>query len=123
MNKTILKSLFKCILWGLVWTVILFILANILVSLKGFLLKDVLFIEGIIFIMLGIFSCIGGNPMGLSLQSLGQNNCQYNTNANLEVSKMENSNKYKFKNTISISTSSVSLILSGTVCILINYII
>ncbi len=123
MNKTILKSLFKCILWGLVWSIILFIIANILVNLKGFLLKDVLFIAGIIFIMLGIFSCIGGNPMGLSLQSLGQNNAQYNTNANLEVSKMENSNKYKLKNTISISTSSVSLILAGAVCVLINYII
>ena len=96
MNKNLLKSLEKCILWGVIWSIILFIIANILVNLKGFLLKDVLFIEGIIFIMLGIFSCIGGNPMGLSLQSLGQNNAQYNTNANLEVSKMENSNKYKF---------------------------
>lgn len=123
MNKNLLKSLEKCILWGVIWSIILFIIANILVNLKGFLLKDVLFIEGIIFIMLGIFSCIGGNPMGLSLQSLGQNNAQYNTNANLEVSKMENSNKYKLKNTISISTSSVSLILAGAVCVLINYII
>ena len=123
MNKNLLKSLEKCILWGVIWSIILFIIANILVNLKGFLLKDVLFIEGIIFIMLGIFSCIGGNPMGLSLQSLGQNNAQYNTNANLEVSKMENTNKSNFKNTISISINTVSLILAGIACIITNYII
>ena len=123
MNKTLLKSLEKCILWGVIWTIILFIIANILVNLKGFLLKDVLFIEGIIFIMLGLFACIEGNPMGLSLQSMGQNNAQYTTNANLEVSRMENANKSNLKNTISVSINTVSLILAGIVCIVINYII
>lgn len=123
MNKTLLKSLSKCILWGAIWTVILLIIGNILANLKGFLLKDVLFIEGIIFIMLSIFSCIGGNPMGLSLQSLGQNNPQYNTNANLEVSRMENNNKSSLKNTISISINTVSLIFAGIACVIINYII
>lgn len=123
MNKTLLKSLEKCILWGVIWTIILFIIANILVNLKEFLLKDVLFIEGIIFIMLGLFACIGGNPMGLSLQSMGQNNAQYTTNANLEVSKMESTNKSNFKNTISVSINTVSLIFAGIVCIVINYII
>lgn len=123
MNKILLKSLGKCILWGIIWTIILFIIGNILVNLKGFLLKDVVFIEGIIFIMLGVFACISGNPMGLSLQSLGQNNTQYNTNANLEVSKIENTNKSNFKNTISISINTVSLILAGIACIIINYII
>ena len=123
MNKTLLKSLSKCILWGAIWTVILLIIGNILANLKGFLLKDVLFIEGIIFIILGIFSCIGGNPMGLSLQSLGQNNPQYNTNANLEVSRMENNNKSSLKNTISISINTVSLIFAGIACVIINYII
>lgn len=123
MNKTLLKSLEKCILWGVIWTIILFIIANILVNLKGFLLKDVLFIEGIIFIMLGLFACIGGNPMGLSLQSMGQNNAQYTANANLEVSKMESTNKSNLKNTISVSINTVSLILAGIVCIVINYII
>ena len=109
MNKTLLKSLEKCILWGVIWTIILFIIANILVNLKGFLLKDVLFIEG--------------NPMGLSLQSMGQNNAQYTANANLEVSKMESTNKSNLKNTISVSINTVSLILAGIVCIVINYII
>ena len=123
MNKTLLKSLEKCILWGVIWAIILFIIANILVNLKGFLLKDVLFIEGIIFIMLGLFACIGGNPMGLSLQSMGQNNAQYTSNANLEVSKMESINKSNFKNTISVSINTVSLILAGIVCLIINYII
>ncbi|MDO5779293.1 MAG: hypothetical protein Q4Q02_02100 [Clostridium sp.] len=123
MNKTLLKSLEKCILWGVIWTIILFIIANILVSLKGFLLKDVLFIEGIIFIMLGLFTCIGGNPMGLSLQSLGQNNSQYTANANLEVSRIENANKSNFKDTISVSINTVSSMFAGIACIIINYII
>lgn len=32
---------------------------------------------GTIFVMLGVFASIGGNPMGLSLQSMGQSNAQY----------------------------------------------
>jgi len=40
-------------------------------------------------IILGALSSIGGNPMGLSLQALGQTNAQYVANANLEVTKKE----------------------------------
>ena len=123
MNKTLLKALEKCILWGVIWAIILFIIANILVNLKGFLLKDVLFIEGIIFIMLGLFACIGGNPMGLSMQGLGQNNAQYIANANLEVSKMEKDKTNNIKTTISAGLSTVSLIIGGLLVIAINFII
>ncbi|WP_294385426.1 hypothetical protein [uncultured Clostridium sp.] len=57
------------------------------------------------------------------LQPLGQNNTQYATNANLEVLKMENSNKSNLKSTIRMSLNTVSLIFAGITCILINYII
>lgn len=124
MNKDTIKALIKCIGWGILWTVVLVVIALILSQAKGYLLKDVLFIEGIIFVMLGIFASIGGNSMGLSLQSMGQNNAQFSANANLEVSKMESEkNRRISKTTITSSVSTVSFIFAGIASIIINYII
>ena len=124
MNKDTVKALTKCIVWGILWTVILVVIALILSKIKGYLLKDVLFIEGIIFVMLGIFASIGGNPMGLSLQSMGQNNAQFTSSANLEVSKMESEKTRGIsKTTITSSLSTVSFIFAGIASIIINYII
>lgn len=124
MNKDTVKALIKCIGWGILWAVFLVIVALIISKTKGYFLKDVLFIEGIIFVILGIFASIGGNPMGLSLQSMGQNNTQFSASSNLEVSKME-SEKTKgiSKITIVSSVSTVSFIFAGIASIIINYII
>lgn len=124
MDKNVLKSLGKCIAFGLAWTALLFIVALILSKTKGYLLKDVLFIGGILFILLGILSSVGGNSMGLSLQSLGQNNAQFNSSSNLEVSKIEKERTNGIsKVTISASISTASLVLAGIFSIVINYII
>ena len=86
--------------------------------------KDVLFVEGMVVIILGIFSGISGNSTGLSLQGMGQNNAQYVSNVNLETLKME---KEKTKNNltpnISIGLNMVSLIIGGAICIIIEFII
>ena len=71
----------------------------------------------------GVLSSIGGNPMGLSMQGLGQNNAQYIANANLEVSKMEKDKTNNIKTTISAGLSTVSLIIGGLLVIAINFII
>lgn len=126
MEKEQIKSLFKCMLWSVVWSVILFLSALVIVNFTEFILKDVLFIEGIIFIVLGILSSIGGSPIGTSLYSLGQNNAQYISGANIESLKrdndMNNTNE-QLKNTLRMSVSMVSLILAGIICIIINFII
>jgi len=86
-------------------------------------LKDILFIEGIILVILGVSSFLGGNPTGLSLQGLGQTNAQYIANANLEVTKMEKEKTNTIKNNFKTNISTVSLVIGGIICIIINFII
>ncbi|GAA0071173.1 hypothetical protein UT300003_26970 [Clostridium sardiniense] len=124
MDKIQVKSLIKCVIWGIVWAAILFVAAIVISKYTEHVFKDVLFIEGIIFVIIGIFSCVGGDPMGVSLQGLGQNNAQYIGSANLEISKMEKDRgRNRFKTTISASISMISLIIGGILCIIINFII
>ena len=111
------------VLFGIIWGIVLFGVALIITNFKDYELRDVLFVEGIIFVVGGVLSSIGGNPMGLSMQGLGQNNAQYIANANLEVSKMEKDKTNNIKTTISAGLSTVSLIIGGLLVIAINFII
>ena len=108
MEKSILKTIGKCVIFGIIWGIVLFGVALIITNFKDYELRDVLFVEGIIFVVGGVLSSIGGNPMGLSMQGLGQNNAQYIANANLEVSKMEKDKTNNIKTTISAGLSTVS---------------
>ena len=123
MDKDILKNIRKCTILGFIWAILLFVIAFLITTLKDYNLKDVLFIEGIAFVAFGILSCIGGNPLGLSIQDLGQNNAQYIANSNLEVTKLEKANTKNIKNTLSIGLSTISLVLAGVLVIIINFII
>ena len=93
MNKNLVSTLFKSILFGIVWASIAFVLAIILVKLKHYNLKDILFIEGIVLIAISILSSIGGNPTGLSMQ--GINNPTLTSYANLEITKAERKKSYE----------------------------
>ena len=123
MEKSILKTIGKCVIFGIIWGIVLFGVALIITNFKDYELRDVLFVEGIIFVIGGVLSYIGGNPMGLSMQGRGQNNAQYIANANLEVSKMEKDKTNNIKTTISAGLSTVSLIIGGLLVIAINFII
>ena len=123
MDKSVLKTIVKCAVLGVIWAIILFGIALIITKFKGYELKDVLFIEGIFFVIVGILSSLGGNSMGLSMKGLGQTNSQYIANANLEVTKMEKDKTKNIKTTVSMGLSTVSLIIGGILVIVINFII
>lgn len=123
MDKSVLKTIVKCVIFGVIWAIILFGVALVITNFKGYELKNILFIEGIIFVMIGILSSIGGNPMGLSMQGLGQSNAQYIANGNLEVAKMEKDKTKSVKTTVSIGLSTVSLVIGGILVITLNFII
>ena len=114
MEKSILKTIGKCVIFGIIWGIVLFGVALIITNFKDY---ELIFVVG------GVLSSIGGNPMGLSMQGLGQNNAQYIANANLEVSKMEKDKTNNIKTTISAGLSTVSLIIGGLLVIAINFII
>lgn len=120
MNKHLLLTLFKTLISGIVWTVIGLIVAIIFVKTKQYILKDVLFIEGIVLITISILSSIGGNPSGLSMQNFG--NPSLSTFSNLEVTKRERE-RNPMKQTLSLGFSTVSLIFGGLILIALNFII
>ena len=64
MSKSLLKSIGTFIILSMLLSAFLFIIAFILVNVKGYILKDVLLIESIIFVVLGGFASISGNPKG-----------------------------------------------------------
>jgi len=125
MKNEKVKLFLKCVLFGIVWGVISFGVSLLINKFMEYNLKDILFVEGIILIMIGIFSSIGGEPMGLSLQSLGNSNSQYVFNANLKIEELEKkiNKRDSRKVTISASLSGFSLIIGGVICIIINYIL
>ena len=124
MNKSQIKPLIKCIVWGILWAIVFILIGFVIVNFTSYSLKDVLFIEGIVLVALGALSSIGGNPTGLSLQALGQNNAQYVANANLEVTKMEKQRHHdNIKTNLRSSFNIVSLIIGGSICIVINFLI
>ncbi|WP_297638745.1 hypothetical protein [uncultured Clostridium sp.] len=123
MDMSILKSIFKCILFGVIWATVLFVIALIVTNYKNYALKDVLFVEGIFFIIFGILSSLKGNSLGIPIQGLGQSNAQYITNANLHATDLE-TNKFKgIKTTLSIGLSAVSFMIGGVIAIIINFIL
>ncbi len=123
MGKSQISSLIKCFIWGIIWSIILVLIGLGIVRFTTYNLKDILFIEGIILVILGVSSFLGGNPTGLSLQGLGQTNAQYIANANLEVTRMEKEKTNTIKNNFKTSISTVSLVIGGIICIIINFII
>ncbi|WP_346936430.1 hypothetical protein [Clostridium sp.] len=123
MDKSQIKSLIKCVVWGIIWSIILVLIGLGIVNFTTHNLKDVLFVEGIILVILGVSSFLGGNPTGLSLQGFGQTNAQYIANANLEVTRMEKEKTTTIKNNFKTSINTVSLVMGGIICIIINFII
>ena len=125
MYKSRIRSFGKCVMYAAILIAVLILTALVITKAVMYPLNDVLFMEGILFIMLGIFSSIGGNPIGLSFQVMEQNNAQYLAkfdNENFELEK-KNGESPKIETTINVSTTMISLVISGVVCILINCII
>ncbi len=119
MKKNIGKVLIKYVIIGIVWFLIALSIDLFIVSKYNYSFKDVLFVEGLVFIGIGFCGSLGGNSNGLSLQGLGNMNAQYVSNANLETIKYEREkSNYNLKDTLKISLSTNGLILGGIFCIL-----
>jgi cobalamin biosynthesis protein CobD/CbiB len=123
-DKSQMESLIKCVVWGILWSIIFILIGFIIANFTPYILKDVLFVEGMLIVIVAASSSISGNPLGLSLQALGQNSAQYVANANLEAMKMEKQKQYdNFKTGLRSSLNAVSLIIGGVICIVINFMI
>lgn len=113
MKDNRINLVIKSLLWGIAWLGVAALIGFIITKVtpyKNF--ENILFIEGIILVFVGIFASISGDPMGLSMQGLGQNSAQYAAIANLETTKREKE-KSNRKLNVSIAVSTFSLILGG----------
>ena len=124
MLKNNSKSLKKFVLFFVANLVSLFLIAGIISNLKGFEIKDVLFIEGIFILMVGLFSSISGSPQSLSLQEFGQVNPQYFASISLEDTTIENQRAVSVSNIqVSVDLFSTSMIIGSVIVLISSYIL
>lgn len=117
-------ALVKCSGFGIILAIIFILIGIFISNFSGYILKDILFIEGIISVIIGVFSLTSGNSMGLSMQSLGQSNSQYVSNSNLEVTKMEKERKHNsIGGNVKDSFNIISLNLGGIICLIASFIV
>lgn len=123
MNKNIIKALGKGLIFGGILAIGLYFLGNILVKKDMFKeIESALFFEGMISIIIGLFSAMSGNPSGLSLQGSGSSNAGYISHVNIETTKHERE-KVKVPKDFSMGVSSLTLILGGLITVVVSYIL
>ena len=124
MNKNIFKTIYKCIAWSIFILSLILLSAYVIAHYNNYLYENVLFVESIIFIMIGIFASISGNPLGLSFQTAEQNNSQFKAFETLNITEMEKEKTKGLDNlNIVSSISTVSLIFSGLLGVIASYLI
>ena len=115
---------FRYLIFTIIWTLLALIISFVIGKITTFNLNDILFIIGLLFVIIGGLSSLGGDSRGLSLQGLGSNNVQQVNNANLEINKMINEkSSYSINNEILLSLSNGTLIFGGILTILISLIV
>lgn len=121
MEEGSIKNVIKCVFFGVIWSILIVIISVIITEFKEYIFNDVIFVQGMILIVVGLLSSMGGNPMGLSIEGIGSQSAQYITNANLEVTKYEKE-RLNIKTTITIGLSGASLVVGGLLSIIISFI-
>lgn len=128
MVKNFFKTFLIFLMFSIIYLIVGDLLSFILSKYLSSSLQDTTFIVGIVVLVIGVFSIIGGNPNGLSLQGLGLINSQYISLSNLEHTQIERdiTNYHEnFKNHINfkLTFNSITIILGGILIILSSIII
>lgn len=124
MYKKNLKNLSKFITTCITSLIVSIILGQLISSFNGYHFRDVIFVEGILVLMIGIFSAIGGNPMSLSLQDFGQINPQWLANISLETNEIDRRRIVdSCKVIINIDIINLSLVIGGFIVLVISRIL
>lgn len=124
MNKNIFKTIYKCIAWSIFILSLILLSAYIIAYCNNYLYENVLFVESIVLIMVGLFASISGNPLGLSFQTAEQNSSQFKALETLKITEMEKEKTKGLDNLNIISSiSTVSLVFSGLLGVIASYLI
>lgn len=118
-----LKRICEIFMYGIISSLLAFLLSTILSSKWGITIYDSMTGIGILIIVIGALSFVSGNAAGIGINSMGQLNSQYLSYLNLETTRMErNATKYyeSCKNHILFyfKSSSLNIILNGIIVVL-----
>lgn len=122
MIKTKSNSFLKFSFIFIISSLTLFILGSIISNVSGTSIKDVMFIEGIVVLMLSVFSLIEGNTSLPSMQEFGRINPQYLVNMILESN--ENARKKINRNAtlnIQLDISSLGVIVAALISVIFSF--
>ncbi|MDV4150610.1 hypothetical protein R0131_07150 [Clostridium sp. AL.422] len=124
MVKNNSKSLKKFISIFLTALVFIFLIGGVISNLNGFQLKDVIFIEGIVVLMIGIFSSIGGSQKSLDIKEFVIVNPQCFANITLGpngIIKERTTNNSNLQ--INIDLVSTSIIVGAIIALISSYLL
>ncbi|HWT27176.1 MAG TPA: hypothetical protein VN131_04490 [Mobilitalea sp.] len=117
-KKMLLLLFYSLILFGLGYALALFISYRF-----NYTMQDVLSYEGIIILIIGVLMSMKGNPSGVSMRGIGQNNVNAVTYDNLETTRIERDITDYHKNfmkhsVVEFAFSNITVILGGIFIIL-----
>lgn len=124
MNKDNVKTVFDYSVLGVCWFGISIMVGIFITLFTRYNFMDILFVEGMLLIMVGVSFEVGSERTWLSLQPLGSPDAQYISNMNLEIAKIAAEEKNDIRRILlSRGLSSISLIIGGIFALAINFII
>ncbi len=123
--KKILKNMLFIMLFSLVFLGIGYLLAIFISHQFYYKMQDIMFYEGLIFILFGVLFSMKSNPSGVNLQGLGMTNPQYFSNQNLDVTRLERETTDCYKDFLKSSMvefafSNITIIVSGILIIVLS---
>jgi hypothetical protein len=124
MPKSKLRFALLALLYSLVFLGIGYVMAIFVANRNSnYNLQDVMFIEGLLVVVVGLMLSMKGNPSGISLHGLGQTYAQYTANWNLEVTRIERDSTDYYKkflqhSVVELAFSSLVFIIGGIFIIL-----
>lgn len=122
MIKTKSNSFLKFSFIFIISSLTLFVLGSIISNVSGTSIKDVMFIEGIVVLMLTVFSLIEGNTSLPSMHEFGRINPQYLVNMILESN--ENARRKINRNStlnIQLDISSLGVIVAALISMIFSF--
>jgi hypothetical protein len=87
--KKLLAKTLSLLIYGAITSLVAFLAALLLHKFVNIKVYDLITIIGLIIVVVGALSSIGGNPTGVGILGMGQQNVQYMSNYNIEVTSME----------------------------------
>lgn len=122
--KKFFKKIAFVFIYGIISSALAFLISSYLVRNNSVVkVYDSMTMIGLLIMVIGALSSVGGNPTGVGAIGLGQMNNQYISNFNIEVTKMERSITKYFESTANhtklyFTSSKLNIILNGAFIIL-----